>query len=426
MFLTTFLALTAPALAAPSAQQPVLERFRVDPARSEVGFHGDSTLHAFTGRTRAVTGEMRTLLRDPGALTAGWVRAEAASLDTEDGGRDEKMREHLDVEAFPFIDFLVTGAHGSPLEGAGELAVDGRFRIHGVERERELTLSFVREGESLHVTGSAKFPMSQHGIEPPRVAVITVDDEIEVFVDLWLVPVAGELVTAREFELAVQERLEPIEGDAVDSQAAEYLIVAGDAAQWVRPGAGGWIEATGTAARAYDLVADAARPDVGPCEPLFEEARERKARLDEKMSQLPRSRRPRAVVRTIDELERGLALAPAAGDARIVETDGGLEIALGEEVWVRAEGRAGDAAAGVLLLGLDGLPAAVRDVLGRLDYLPEQLTVRTVVPTGVRTITLRARPAVETSVPRWALAPAEWIGVAGVGSVAGAGQGVPR
>lgn len=426
MFLTTLLAIAAPACSAPATQQPVLERFRVDPARSEVGFHGDSTLHAFTGRTRAVRGEIRTLLRDPGALTAGWVRVEAATLDTDDDGRDEKMREHLDVETFPYIDFLITDARGSLDDGAGDLAVDGRFRIHGFERARELTLSFAREGSSLHVQGSAKFPMSQHGIAPPRVAVITVDDAIEVFVDLWLVPVEGEPVAVRELELTVTERLEPVEGEAVESSAAEFLLVAGDVAHWVRPGAGTWIRAAGDGTRSFDLVGDVARPDVGGCEPLFEEARERKERLDEKMSRLPRSRRPRAVVRTIDELERGLALAPAAGEAEVTEADDTLEIALGETVWIRAEGRAGEAAAGGLLLGLEGLPTAVREALGRLDHMPARLSVRTVVPAGVRTIVVRAGTPVEATVPRWAIAPADWIGVSGVGAVAEAGQGVPR
>ena len=39
-----------------------------------------------------------------------------------------------------------------------------------------------------------------------------VDDVIEVFVDLWLVPVEGDPTAAREVELTVQERLEPVEG----------------------------------------------------------------------------------------------------------------------------------------------------------------------------------------------------------------------
>ena len=45
MFLTTLLALAAPACA---AQQPVLERFRVDPTRSEVGTRNPAVAGAMT------------------------------------------------------------------------------------------------------------------------------------------------------------------------------------------------------------------------------------------------------------------------------------------------------------------------------------------------------------------------------------------
>jgi len=415
MTLSLLLALAATPVAPLARDAHLVQRYRIEAARSEVGFHGDSTLHAFTGRTRALSGEVRTVLEDPQAFTAGWVRAEAASFDTQEKDRDEKMREHLDVEHFPYVDFLLTGASGALEAGRGRLQVRGRFRIHGVERERELALDFAPEDGGLRAKGSLVFPMSEHGIAPPRVAVITVDDALEVFVDLLLVPVPGDLVTATVYRASVLERVEPVGGEALELQREERLLVHGERVEWLRPASGTWISLAGPGARAFDLSGDATRAAPGPSEALFDEARERKERLEQKLADLPAARRPRTVKRTIEELEAGLALAPPPGEAR-VERGETVSITLGDEVWIEASGSVGPEPIGRALTAFEGLPGSVTRALGEIEGVPRRLVVRTAVPTGVRTFTIEFAAPAQESVPAWALAPETWIGVAGVGA----------
>ncbi|MDA0947327.1 MAG: YceI family protein, partial [Planctomycetota bacterium] len=139
----TPVATAAEAQAAPGALG--VQQFVLDAARSELGFHGTSTLHDFTGRSTTLDGVLFTDPSRAGAFAVGEVVCAAASLDTEDEGRDEKMREHLHAERFPLLAFALESVE--PVPGAAadgpwpeRLRAEGTFRIHGVERRRSLEL----------------------------------------------------------------------------------------------------------------------------------------------------------------------------------------------------------------------------------------------------------------------------------------------
>src|SRR3954466_1711004 len=84
-----------------------LDRFEVDARTSTIGFDGTSTLHDFTGKTHAITGDFRADAGDPARLVGGAVWIEARTLDTGNGSRDSDMRDVLDVSKYPQIVFRI-------------------------------------------------------------------------------------------------------------------------------------------------------------------------------------------------------------------------------------------------------------------------------------------------------------------------------
>lgn len=394
------LLLAAPQGAADAAPaQLALQRYRVDPTRSSIGFEGESTLHDFSGKAGQLAGELRV---EPEALSAtagGAIVVQARSLDTGSGKRDKNMREDLDVEHHPTIRFEIDALEGALDGWSGEVRARGRFLIHGVERERVFPVRFEPLGNGFRVQGSCTFDMSDHGIDPHSVLFVSVHDEVEVVFDVVATPVSARRLPADVRELTVVETFEPVDGPARTSTRHDRLWSRDGALLWESPGRAEWILADAGEVAAVD-AADARRlPAAGPAERLFDPARRRLAQLPSR----PDFERERAA------LERGLALAPAAGAASVERAEGRAAVRLGEVEYVAAEDLEGDAPFLGLLLAAEGVPAAVRAELGGLRGLPASARVREVTPEGVRTLELRLGEARPGQLPEWALRTQSWL-----------------
>lgn len=400
--------------------EPVLQRYVVDASRSEVGFHATSTLHDFTGVTSVVTGEIRTTLGHPARLTVGRIRADARTLDSDNKKRDVKMREHLDVEHFPWIEFVLASVQGDLAERRGTLEVTGSFHIHGVERQRTIHMEVEAvDTASLRLKGSYNFEMQDHGVDPPSVAgFINVGRNVEIFLDLVLVPVKSKAAAARVYSLAVTERIEPVDGEVVETTSQEQYWVHSGGGLWMRNARGLWITSRphgqDGGASTFDLTNDMALAPVAASEQAFLEAGERLGRLQTRLAGMPKPRRGSRSGRVLEIVERlrsGMKLAPPTGDVQVERTDGSITIRLGDQSWVTAEGSVGSDAFGPALLALEGLPASVRSALASLEGVPERLLVRTATPAGVRILELHFEPAQDGHLPDWALEPGAWVGV---------------
>jgi polyisoprenoid-binding protein YceI len=161
---------------------PVLagrSRYAIVPERSIAGFDATSTLHNFSGWTRAVTGwvEMN------GRAVRGEVVVDARKLATGDAGRDRDMHEtYLETASHPEIRFT--------LENVGEAEVAGTMAIHGHAKRVRVPVSYrVREDGWLHVEGRFPSRMTDFGIPPPvRFGVLRVGDEISIWFEFWAEP----------------------------------------------------------------------------------------------------------------------------------------------------------------------------------------------------------------------------------------------
>jgi len=105
--------------------------YNLDPAHSEVGFE---VRHMMISKVRgAFTVKSATIVLPENVLEASVAAsADAASLDTNDEGRDQHLRsaDFFDVENHPALTFASTGVRHEN----GEFYVDGDLTIKGVTR----------------------------------------------------------------------------------------------------------------------------------------------------------------------------------------------------------------------------------------------------------------------------------------------------
>ncbi|WP_298743640.1 YceI family protein [uncultured Microbacterium sp.] len=111
----------------------------LDPGHSEVTF---SVRHMMISKVRGSFGlKSATIIAPENPLEASvTASAEAASINTNDEGRDTHLRsaDFFDVEQFPTIDFVSTGVR---VEG-GDFLVDGDLTMHGVTKPVTFEVEF--------------------------------------------------------------------------------------------------------------------------------------------------------------------------------------------------------------------------------------------------------------------------------------------
>ncbi|GAA3665227.1 YceI family protein [Microbacterium marinilacus] len=139
----------------------------IDPSHSEVGF---SVRHMMISKVKGTFHVIEGVIEAPENPLDAKVsaKAETASINTKDEGRDQHLRsaDFFDAEQFPEITFVSTGVRH---EG-DEFHVDGDLTIHGVTKNVTFELEFGGFGTDpwgnykAAVTGSTKIDREEFGL----------------------------------------------------------------------------------------------------------------------------------------------------------------------------------------------------------------------------------------------------------------------
>jgi polyisoprenoid-binding protein YceI len=172
--------------------------WQIIPSLSRVGFDAKSTLHDFTGATTKVEGSIRTDLAAPDRGSEGSIRADAAALDTGLDDRNLAMREHLSTAEHPRIEFRLESFEVGEVDAAGmsvQGTATGRMSIRGVTRDFAMPVRMqVDASRRLKIDGEAGLRMSDYGVVvPSKLGMISVTDEVRVWIALRARPEAGEV-----------------------------------------------------------------------------------------------------------------------------------------------------------------------------------------------------------------------------------------
>ena len=158
---------------------------------SRVGFDAKSTLHDFTGATSQVRGTFRADFDDPAGAWSGDVVVQAASLVTGVDGRDENLREHLDVKNHAELRFAVerfvpaaSGIDAEKQTARGEVV--GTMTIRGQSKPFRMPVTVAVDPQKRVVlNGQVPLKLSDYGVPvPSQLGLINMQDEVTVWIAL--------------------------------------------------------------------------------------------------------------------------------------------------------------------------------------------------------------------------------------------------
>jgi polyisoprenoid-binding protein YceI len=158
-------------------------------APSLVTFHVEDNVDPFDGRTENVTG---TIVADPAAPGQSKVEVtvDLASLDTGNKLRNSHMREkYLHTQRFPkatFQSVSIAGPSSIAPSQPADLAITGDFTLHGVTKRVTIPVkaTLLADGR-IHVISRFPVRMPDYGIAVPKNILVTVNDAVEVRLDLF-------------------------------------------------------------------------------------------------------------------------------------------------------------------------------------------------------------------------------------------------
>jgi len=97
------------------------------------------------------------------------------------------MREHfnenyLETEKYPKASFNGNINEDVDLskDGTYEVTVTGKLLIHGVEKQRTITGTIIREGDDISLKGQFQVTLSDHSIRIPKVVIANIAEVIDV------------------------------------------------------------------------------------------------------------------------------------------------------------------------------------------------------------------------------------------------------
>jgi polyisoprenoid-binding protein YceI len=128
-----------------------------------LSFDGRATTGDFTGTTTTVRGEIiggtdLTALR-------GWVEAPVITLVTGNGRRDRDLNKSMESDRYPTIRFELTAVAPRMEQGDTTLVdLQGKFRIHGVEREVTIPAIVVHGSGAIRVHSTTPIDVKDYRI----------------------------------------------------------------------------------------------------------------------------------------------------------------------------------------------------------------------------------------------------------------------
>ncbi|HEY2387028.1 MAG TPA: YceI family protein [Candidatus Binatia bacterium] len=155
---------------------------RLDPGQTRIAFRLPGALHETHGTFRLVLG---TLAVDPTGDASGTVIVDAASADSDNTARDERMkRVVLESDRYPEIRFEPTRVEGAMrADGGFHATMHGALTLHGAVHEVVIEAEGRVVGDELTATSRFVVPYVAWGLTDPSVLLLSVAKEVQLEVD---------------------------------------------------------------------------------------------------------------------------------------------------------------------------------------------------------------------------------------------------
>ncbi|MCX7619610.1 MAG: YceI family protein [Acidimicrobiales bacterium] len=149
--------------------------------RIEELFAGDTVKKTAVGRTTSYKG---TLVIEGNTVVSAEVVADLTQLKSDQTMRDRTIKGRgLQTDQFPEATFKLTEPITLPAVSLNEkitVVAKGELTLHGVTKPIEVPIEARWAGAAIEVAGRAPIVLADFGIEPIRIATVTVDDQGEM------------------------------------------------------------------------------------------------------------------------------------------------------------------------------------------------------------------------------------------------------
>jgi len=155
--------------------------------KNMVKFISDAPVEDFEGITSSIDGYMFNE-EDAVEGTQIYFEVDLNTLDTDIGLRNRHMREnYLHTDKYPLAtyDGVITEAKKID-EKHYEVKTKGKFKVHGVEVEKDIEADLYVYGKIYHVKTKFVVPLSDHNIEIPSIMTVKIDENMDLRLDFFL------------------------------------------------------------------------------------------------------------------------------------------------------------------------------------------------------------------------------------------------
>lgn len=165
---------------------------------TEVRFELDSTWHTVYGRLKTLSGRVSLEdSKDPSSARFE-LSFPVSSFDTDNGSRDEEMREVMAAAKFPDVTFRSSGGRltctpqAVKASGSCEDKLSGVLTIRGMSKLVEIPVRIQTSGTGYEVSGRLPIRWGEFGVEDPSILVAKVAPIVSVIFRVELNPITGE------------------------------------------------------------------------------------------------------------------------------------------------------------------------------------------------------------------------------------------
>lgn len=134
------------------------------------------------GKTTALSGAI--VLDEKGVIQPSVVEVDLTTLKSDQSRRDNRVQQVLDTRNHPRAVFQITGAEGDPVLKEGEdvpIKLQGTMTIKGTDRPLTFDGTARLEGDTITLSATATFNMTDFGVDPPNIAnFVAVEEEVTV------------------------------------------------------------------------------------------------------------------------------------------------------------------------------------------------------------------------------------------------------
>lgn len=168
------------------AQQPTELHYRIDAARSDLGWELPATLHTVHGKAPELSGTVDAVAGTNGDWSIqARIVVKAAAMVTGNASRDRNMREQvLETDRYPEIAFEARQvlADLSRFKAGERLTVEaaGDLTVHGKPASIRVPVDVTVFADRVVLQGSFPLSWKQYGVKDPSFGIVTVKEPLTV------------------------------------------------------------------------------------------------------------------------------------------------------------------------------------------------------------------------------------------------------